>query len=408
MPLKNCTFFIKMEANTVQQYHMLQTPQFVIGRGSLSFIGTLEKKRIGIVRGGRSYNDQVKEVIENICKETNAEICYLTQIQREPEIDDIFSCMEKVHEFQPDMIVAIGGGSVLDTAKAIHLFYENPDMSFEDALIPFTLPQLGKKAVHISIPTTSGTGSETTSVAVFIDPKTRTKKLVMDPNLIPQYAIIDANMTDSLSNNLRISTGMDALTHALEASVAKNASPMVKSIAIGSVLDILQYLPLTIEDAITKEERISAREKVHIASALAGVSITNSCTGIVHSYDHPGPYFGISHGEVCGLMLPYTLQFVGIQEEYLTIAKRLGYHGTHAELMDSLQNHLVNLSKQLQMKDSFSQYNISEDVYFAQSKIWAQQSLSAFATQVSPAEMTAEKGEQLYRDCYFGWNKITK
>ncbi|MGO5052928.1 iron-containing alcohol dehydrogenase [Lachnospiraceae bacterium LCP25S3_G4] len=385
-----------------EQYALLHTPQFVVGRGSLSFFSTLGKKRIGIIKGGKSYNEEVQQTIESLAKKTDAEICYLAQVRNEPYIDDIFNCMEKVRAFEPDMILAIGGGSVLDTAKAIHLFYENPELSFEEALIPFTLPRLGKRAVHISIPTTSGTGSETTSVAVFIDPITQTKKLIMDNTIIPHYAILDANLTDTLPDSIRVATGMDALTHAIEASVAQNASAMTKSIAIEAAMDILENLPKTIDTSCTEKEQLIAREKVHIASAMAGVAITNSCTGIVHSYDHPGPAFGIAHGVVCGLMLPYTISLCGVQDAYITLAKRLGYSGSEEELVLQLKAHLIGLIKQLQMKSSFKELGIDQELYYEQSKTWALQSLDAFATVVSPAEMTVEKGLELYRMCYEG------
>ena len=190
-----------------QNYNRLYMPQFITGCGSIEFFATLGKKRIGIVRGGRSFNDELKAKIEKLAEESGAEICYLAQIRNEPFIEDIFRYMDKVREFEPDMILAIGGGSVLDTAKALHLFYENPEMTFEEATIPYALPALGKKAVHVSVPTTSGTGSETTSCAVFIDPETKTKKLLLDNTIIPHYAILDGDMTDSLPRSVTIAFG---------------------------------------------------------------------------------------------------------------------------------------------------------------------------------------------------------
>lgn len=121
-----------------KSFSILTSPKFVTGRGSISFIKTLGKKRIGIIRGGKSYNESIKSTIENIAKESGAEIRYLAQIRSEPYIEDIFKCIDEVHSFEPDMILAIGGGSVLDTAKAIHLFYENPEMTFEQSLTLFT------------------------------------------------------------------------------------------------------------------------------------------------------------------------------------------------------------------------------------------------------------------------------
>ncbi|MDF2945128.1 MAG: iron-containing alcohol dehydrogenase [Herbinix sp.] len=385
-----------------QNYSILHTPKFITGRGSISFIATLGRNRIGVIRGGRSLNDAFKTKIEQLAYECGAELCYLAQIRNEPFIDDIFMCMDKVRSFEPDIILAIGGGSVLDTAKAIHLFYENPDMSFEDALIPFSLPKLGKKAIHISVPTTCGTGSEATSAAVFIDPKTHTKKLLMDNTLIPHYAILDSETTDYLPDSIMIATGMDALTHGIEASTAKNASSLSRAIAVEAVLDIFENLPKAVTNTELEQQNRSAREILHIASAMAGVAITNSCTGLAHSYDHPGPAFQLPHGTVCGLMLPYTMKLCGSHPSYATIARRLGYNGDEAELSNQLMKHLIAFMKKLHLKTSFQELGINREDYETRMKEWAGISISAFATVVAPVEMTIEKGILLYEDCYYG------
>lgn len=383
-------------------YSQLFTPQFISGRGSISFIATLGKKKIGVIRGGRSLNDELKATIEKLAADSGAEVRYLAQIRNEPFIEDIFRCMDAVREFEPDMILAIGGGSVLDTAKAIHLFYENPEMTFEQATIPYSLPALGKKAVHISVPTTSGTGSETTSCAVFIDPETKTKKLLLDNTIIPHYAILDANTTDSLPASITIATALDALTHAIESSTALNASMMTKAIAIEAAVDILENIKASAVNGEMTEEKKIAREKIHIASAMAGVAITNSCTGLAHSYDHPGPAFSMAHGNICGLMLPYTMKYVGPHDSYATIAKRLGYRGNKAELTQALIDHLLGLMKELNLKTCFKEMGIDAEAYKNAAKVWAEISLPAFATVVSPAGMTYEKGIAMYDDCYEG------
>ena len=164
---------------------VIHSPKVVTGRGSLSYFSTLGKKRIGVI----SYTDELSEQVRTLAKEADAEICYLAKVTREPLIGDVVEVVRKTTEFQPDLILAIGGGSVLDTAKAVHLFYENPEMKLADAFVPFSLPQLGKKALHIAVPTTSGTGSEMTSVAVLIDPDAKVKRLLMDNRIIPHYAI---------------------------------------------------------------------------------------------------------------------------------------------------------------------------------------------------------------------------
>ncbi len=389
-----------------QTFSILSIPKFITGRGSVSFITSLEKKRIGIIRGGRSYNKSLREKIEMLAAESGAKIQYLAQIRNEPSIDDIFRCMEEVRSFEPDMILAIGGGSVLDTAKAIHLFYENPDMEFKEALIPFTLPKLGKRAVHVSVPTTSGTGSEATSAAVFIDPLTKVKKLLLDNHLIPHYAVLDADLTDSLPDCVRITTAMDALTHAIEASTAANASVMTRAIALEAAIDIMENLPGSLNNCPNGSVQALSREKIHIASAMAGVAITNSCTGLAHSYDHPGPAFSKAHGAVCGLMLPYTMELCGTHPSYATLAARLGYQGNEKELTQHLTDHLFRLRESLSLELTFEEMGIDRIEYFNRVETWSKVSLDAIATVVSPVEMTIDRGMELYDSCYYGKRPI--
>ena len=141
---------------------------------------------------------------------------------------------------------------------------------------------------------------------------------------------------------------------------------------------------------------------MHIAASLAGIAITNSCTGLAHSYDHPGPAFGLPHGTVCGLMLPYTMKFCGPQDAYATLARRLGYSGDCTALSQQLIDHLFSLMRRLGFKTSFRDFGIDEKTYLSKIDEWAKASLPAFATVVSPAQMTEELGRELFVNCYYG------
>lgn len=135
---------------------------------------------------------------------------------------------------------------------------------------------------------------------------------------------------------------------------------------------------------------------------MAGTAITNSCTGLAHSYDHPGSSFGKSHGNVCGLMLPYTMALCESHPNYATLARRLGYLGSEKELSQSLIKHILDLRKELSLENSFKEMGIPEDAYFEAVPTWASHSITAFATQMSPVNMDIEKGHILYKACYFG------
>lgn len=290
----------------------------------------------------------------------------------------------------------------MDVAKGLHLFYENPHLSFADSLKPFALPALGKKAVSVHVPTTSGTGSETSSAAVFIHPETKVKNLLLSNTLIPQYAVIDAEFTDHLPPAIQIVSGLDAMCHAIESITAANSNVFTKAIATQAALHVLDYLPDAVNMDLPEAQRLAAKEKLHMAATMAGIAITNSFTGIVHSYDHPGPAFHLPHGVVCGIMLPYAMELVGPQEEYACLARRLGYRGDRTALWQQLISHIRNLNHRLGLSDTFAGAGVDEKAYFQQVPTWAEISLAGIATKLSPANRDLEKGKRFYTRCYYG------
>ena len=377
---------------------MTHMPALICGRGAVKFAATLGRKRAAVI----GYTDSVEEKAREIFAGTDTEIRYIASIQREPLIGDIFDNLPALQEFQPDLILAIGGGSVMDVAKRLHLFYENPHLSFADSLKPFALPALGKKAVSVHVPTTSGTGSETSSAAVFIHPETKVKNLLLSNTLIPQYAVIDADFTDHLPPAIQIVSGLDAMCHAIESTTAANSNVFTKAIATQAALDVLDYLPDAVNMDLPEAQRLAAKEKLHMAATMAGIAITNSFTGIVHSYDHPGPAFHLPHGVVCGIMLPYAMELVGPQEEYACLARRLGYRGDRTALWQQLISHIRNLNHRLGLSDTFAGAGVDEKAYFQQVPTWAEISLAGIATKLSPANMDLEKGKRFYTRCYYG------
>jgi alcohol dehydrogenase class IV len=222
----------------------------------------------------------------------------------------------------------------------------------------------------------------------------------MDNNLIPHYAILDANVIDDLPDNLLSITAMDALTHAIEASTASNRSVMTEMFALQAALELLENIVPATDAAFSEEIRKKSRERVHVAASIAGVSITNSCTGIVHSYDHPGPYFNLPHGVVCSLMLPHTMELIGSHPSYAVLAARLGYSGNEEQKSIALIEHIRFIQKFLSLPSHFDKTGIDREEFFSCVPSWAKQSLNAFATKASPANMTYEKGIALYRSCY--------
>ena len=253
----------------------------------------------------------------------------------------------------------------------------------------------------------AGTGSETTSVAVFIDQKDKSKHIMSSNELIPAYAIIDANFADTLPKTVAAHTGMDALTHSLEAAVCVAASPMVRSIALGAALDILENLVDSV--AGIDECKDKARETCHVAATLAGVAITNSCAGLAHGFDQPGAYFGIPHGLVCGLLLPYTTAFTGPHPSYTVLAKRLGLQGpSERDYCQSLADYLVDFNTRLSLPISLAEAGIAEKPFMEKVDDFAGLALMAMATKLSPRIPTLEEAKELLKNCYYGAKPVVK
>lgn len=381
-------------------YTVIDNAKYVIGRGGIAFLGELGKKRAVVLYDGRIVDEELKKKIADLIEENGGECRFIADIRNEPYFSDIIAAGQALGDFQPDLIVAIGGGSVMDTAKAIWLFYEHPELAFEDAFKAYALPKPVGKAEIVAIPTTSGTGSETTSCAVFTNQETKAKSLMLSNDLIPAYAILDADFTDTLPATVAAHTGMDGLAHAMEAAVCVAASPMVVSLGLGAAMDLLENLPTSVGGE--GEAKKKAREVCHIASSLAGVAITNSCAGLVHGFDQPGPYFNLPHGLVCGLLLPYSTAFHSPHPQYVTIAKRLGYKGNDKELCSQLVDHLWEFNSQVGLPHSFQELGLDEKVYFDKLPDFIEIALNSISTKLSPKAPTPEEAKALFTAAYYG------
>ncbi|QRN85492.1 iron-containing alcohol dehydrogenase [Clostridia bacterium] len=386
-----------------RNYAALVMSKFVVGRGSLDYLGSFKNKRVSVIHGGPNIlTDLLRSRIESLISKNSGTCMFTKPVLREPFFKDILSIEKEIQDYQPDLIVALGGGAVMDTAKVVQMLYENPGISQEELVRPYQIPDLGKKAILLAIPTTSGTGSETTSAAVFTDDETKEKRLMLGNGLIPQYAILDADFTDSLPASIAAYTGIDALTHALEAAVCTIANPMVKTMAISAAVDLFENLTNSVCKGIAPELKAKAREKCHIAASMAGVAITNSCTGLAHGLDQPGPYFSLPHGQTCGVLLPYTMAFTGVDPSYVTIARRLGLPGSSdEELCLSLVSHIRNLTTDLGIPKSFKEMEISEQEYMDQLEHFANLAAPAMATRLAPRIPNHQETKKILEMAYY-------
>lgn len=384
------------------EYSVLHQSQLVTGRGSVSFLASLGKKRAAIFYDGRIMDDALKKRLSDILAGGGCESRFVADIRNEPFFSDILNAVDGTREFEPDLFIAVGGGSVMDTAKAVWLFYEHPELDFEDAFKPFQIPETTGKAVIAAVPTTSGTGSETTCCAVFVNQDTMQKQLILGFPIMPAYAVLDPDFTDTLPDAIAAHTGMDALSHAIEAAVCKASSPVVVTLALAATLDILENLADSVNAPAGSLQKAKAREACHYSAAMAGVAINNASAGLVHTLDQPGPYFGLPHGLVCGLLLPYTTAFHSPHPVYAKLGGRLGYKGGEQERCRGLVEYLWAFNAHVGIPHSFREMGIEETAFMDKIDDFLSGLDSSMAANLSPKKPTFEEAKKIMTDAYYG------
>ena len=314
-----------------------------------------------------------------------------TDVEPDPSVDTVLNGAEAMRKFKPDTIIALGGGSAMDAAKGMWLFYENPQADFNDLRLKFMdirkriykFPKLGRMAKMIAIPTTSGTGSEVTSFAVITDKVNNIKYPLADYELTPDVAIIDPNFVMTVPGSITADTGLDVLTHAIEAYVSIMATDYTDALAMKAIQMVFEYLPASYRGANTPEGK-EAREKMHNASCIAGMAFANAFLGINHSLAHKlGGEFHIPHGRANAILLPHVIEYNGTaptkfaafpryksfvaDKKYAEIARMLGLKAnTVEEGVKSLADAVRDLMKEVNIPMTVKECGIDEKEYFAQ------------------------------------------
>ena len=251
------------------------------GKGSLEALKTLQgKKAIICVGGGSMKRNGFLQRAEDYLKEAGMEVKLFEGIESDPSVETVMKGAQVMTEFEPDWIVAIGGGSPIDAAKAMWIKYEYPDTTFEDMCKVFGLPQLRRKAHFCAVSSTSGTATEVTAFSVITNYQTGVKYPLADFNITPDVAIVDPDLVMGLPVKQVAYTGMDALTHAIEAYVSTLNGPFTDPLALQAIEMVLEYLPASYNG------NTHAREEMHYAQCLAGMAFSNALLGIVHSMAH--------------------------------------------------------------------------------------------------------------------------
>lgn len=348
----------------------------------------------------------VNKITEQLnLRKNKVQISLFVDVEPDPDIKTVRKGLAIMKAFQPDTIIALGGGSPMDCAKGMWLFYEQEDVNFDDLKQKFMdirkrafkYPELGKKSHLVCIPTTSGTGSEVTPFAVISDKVNNKKYPLADYALTPTIAIVDSEFTTNLPSSVTADTGMDVLTHALEAYVSVLASDYTDGLALQAIQMVFKYLPRAVKNG---KNDLEAREKMHNASTIAGMAFANAFLGMNHSLAHKiGAVFHTPHGRANAILLPHVIIYNGTvpqklstwpkynkyiaDEKYQTISRLLGLNAnTKEEGVESLANAVYQLGKEVGIKMSFSEQGINEEEWNSKLKEIAYE---AFEDQCSPA-----------------------
>lgn len=384
------------------------------------------KKRAFIVTDRYLFNSGTVNVVTNVLEEIGIDFQIFFDVKPDPTISTINEALFMIRTYEPDVIIALGGGSPIDAAKIIWLMYEQPDTNFDDIAMRFMdirkricdIPELGQKAQLVAIPTTSGTGSEVTPFAVITDDQTHIKYPIADYALTPNMAIIDPNFVDTMPAGLCAASGIDALSHAIEAYVSALATNFTNSNSLEATKLIFRYLPRSYKDG--KSDPI-AREKIHYASTLAGMAFANAFLGICHSLAHKlGAAFNIPHGIANALLLNQVIKFnatdcptkqcafsqykfPNAKAKYGQIADELGLGGKNDdEKVSLLIDAITQLKKDVNVPLSIKDAGVSEKDFMEQLDDLVEQAFDDQCTGANPAYPLMKEIKQIYINAYKG------
>ena len=348
-----------------------------------------------------------------------------SDVEPDPSFDTVRRGTEMMKNFQPDVIIALGGGSPMDAAKGMWLFYEQPDVDFTALAQKFLdirkrvykIPDLGAKAKLVAIPTTSGTGSEVTSFAVITDKEKNIKYPLADYALTPDVAILDPDFVMTVPKGVTADTGLDVLTHAIEAYVSVLASDYTDALAAKAIQLVFQYLPVAYENGSYEK----AREKMHNASCIAGMAFTNAFLGINHSLAHKlGGEFRIAHGRANAILLPYVIRYNGEEtptkftsfpkynyyiapDKYQEIAKMLGlFAKTKEEGVNALADAVKNLAASLNIPTCIKDCGVDEQEFLSKVDYLAEKAFEDQCTTANPRMPLVSELKEIYLKAYYG------
>ena len=382
------------------------------------------KKKAFIVTDKPLFDLGYTKKITDILDEMGIAHRIFSDVKPDPDLSTINVAIKQLNSFEPDVIIALGGGSPIDASKILWLMYEHPELKFEDLAMRFMdirkrifeFPPLGKKAEMVAIPTTSGTGSEVTPFSIITDDTTGIKYAIADYALTPNMAIVDADLVLTMPRGLCAASGIDVLTHALESYVSVMSTEYTRGLSTEAGKLILEYLPSSYKNA----DALS-RERVHHAATIAGMAFANAFLGVCHSMAHKlGAAFHVPHGIANALLICQVIRynatdcpvkqgvfpqyrFPHAKAAYARFAEAMGLKGkTDDELVESLIQKVEELKKELNIPASIKEWGIDKDAFEKAMETLPTLAFDDQCTSANPRYPLIEEIEKLYRYAYDG------
>jgi len=384
------------------------------------------KKRAFIVTDRFLFNSGAVENITDVLDEMEIDHQMFFDVKPDPTLATIDEALTMVRTYEPDVIIALGGGSPMDAGKILWLLYEQPDVNFEDISMRFMdirkricqIPDLGKKATMVCIPTTSGTGSEVTPFSIITDEKTHYKYAIADYALTPNMAIVDPNFVDGMPQGLTAASGIDALVHSLEAYVSCMATNFTNSNALEATKLVFKYLPRSYKDG---KKDPKAREKMHYAATIAGMAFANAFLGLCHSMAHKlGAMYNIPHGVANALLIRQVIKFnsndrprkqatfpqykyPNAKMKYAQIADELDLGGKNDdEKTERLIKAVDDLMTQINLPKSIKEFGVKEDEFMKNLDTLVERAFDDQCTGANPVYPLMSEIKQIFLNAYNG------
>lgn len=372
------------------------TPELYHGVGSLQELKNLKGNKAVIVTGGSSVvkNGTLKKV-EDYLSEAGFQTAVFSGVEADPSITTVKRGAAFFSEFQPDWIIGLGGCSAIDAAKAMWAVYEHPDLTFDQMVKVGGIPALRNKARFVAVPSTSGTGTEITALAVITDRDTQVKYPLVSYELLPDVAIVDGELCKTMPANVTANTGLDALTHCIEAYVSNVEDNYADAFAKGGVSLIFDNL----EKAYTNPDDVAVRQNMHDASCLGGYAFTNAWLGIAHSMAHQiGGTFHVPHGCANAIVLPNVIRFNSVAtKRYEDLAKLL-----NKETCEDLAQEVEALRAAVNVPASVKEYGIAEEDWNRELDRMAECAMADPCTSFNPRVITLDEMKRMFAAVFSG------